>query len=44
MNASIKNRSQLMPVSGQAMKISHIGRSASSEVWFQPNWVNSMPQ
>ena len=43
MNPSIRNRSHETPATGQAMKISHIGRSASSEVWFQPNLVKSMP-
>ena len=34
---------QVTPVSGHAMKIQVIGRSASSEVWFQPNCTNLMP-
>ena len=35
--------SQVAPRIGQAMKMSHIGRSAISEVWFQPKEVNCTP-
>jgi hypothetical protein len=31
------------PVSGHEMKMYVIGMSASSEVWFQPNWTNLVP-
>ena len=33
----------MAPVTGQAMWMSHIGNSASSEMRFQANFVNSMP-
>ena len=37
------NSNHVTPVSGHAMKIQVIGRSASSEVWFHPNCTNLMP-
>ena len=33
----------MRPVNGHATKIHAIGRSASSEVWFQPNCTNLIP-
>src|SRR5262249_34354853 len=40
---SPRNRSQVMPASGHAMKMYGIGSSASSDCWFHPKRTNSMP-
>ena len=43
MKCSPRNRTQVAPVTGQAMKMNAIGSSASSEVWSQPKRTNLMP-